>query len=166
MKCRFKRHIERQSHRRWHLIFKLGRIPGFRTMIKKIKPLLFLSFSVSMLCSCASLTTPDEQIISITTDCKGRELPTACIASNGTETYNFETPAEVKIKRSPNNLRIACRGGLLDHATYTSSPAIGLPFYGNIFIGGGLGALADIQSNKIYEYPSAINIEPVICKYL
>ena len=129
------------------------------------KPLSCVLFAASVLSSCATLTTADEQIISITTDCKTRKMPTACVASNGNEIVTFDTPAKVKIKRSPNDLKIACQGGLLGDAAYKSSASIGLPFYGNIFIGGGIGALADMQANKIYEYPSAINVEPAICKY-
>ena len=133
------------------------------TNIYKSLPCILLAASV--LSSCASLTTGDEQIISITTDCKTRKMSTACVASNGNEIVTFDTPAKVKIKRSPNDLKIACQGGLLGDAAYKSSASIGLPFYGNIFIGGGIGALADMRTNKIYEYPSAINVEPAICKY-
>ena len=134
-------------------------------MINIYKSLLCVLFAASVMSSCASLTIADEQIVSITTDCKGRKMPTACVASNGTETVAFDTPAKVKVKRSPNDLRIACQGGLLGDAAYKSPASVGLPFYGNILIGGGIGALADMQTNKIYEYPSAINIEPAICKY-
>jgi glutamate-1-semialdehyde aminotransferase len=66
------------------------------TNIYKSLPCILLVASV--LSSCASLTTGDEQIISITTDCKARKMPTACVASNGTETVRRieNIPAEQK----------------------------------------------------------------------
>lgn len=133
-----------------------------RKLFKWTAAALLLS---SLFTACASLTSADEQTISITTDCKGRKLPTACVATNGTQTFSFNTPATIKVKRNPKDIQITCQGGLLGDSASKTAASIGLPFYGNILIGGGLGAMADIQSNKIFEYPSAINVEPAICKY-
>jgi len=119
-----------------------------------------------MLSGCATLISSDEQSVEVTTNCQSRKISTICVARNDKGTWRFETPAQVVIKKSASNLMITCQGGLLGDSGQFSTSVLGLPIFGNILIGGGMGALVDAGSPKIYEYPSTINVEPAMCKFV
>ena len=118
-----------------------------------------------LLSGCASLIAGEEQYIEITTNCQSRKMSTVCVARNDKGSWRFETPARFVVKKSMADLLISCQGGLLGDAVQFSTSALGLPIFGNLLIGGGLGALVDARTAKIWEYPSKINVEPGMCKF-
>ena len=118
-----------------------------------------------MLSGCASLITGEEQYIEITTNCQSRKTSTVCVAHNDKGSWRFETPARFIVKKSMVDLLISCQAGLLGDSVQFSTSALGLPIFGNLLIGGGVGALVDASTVKIWEYPSKINVEPAMCKF-
>ena len=88
-----------------------------------------------------------------------------CVARNDKGSWRFETPASFVVKKSMTDLLISCQGGLVGDSVQFSTSALGLPIFGNVFIGGGIGALIDAKTDNIWEYPSQINVEPAMCKF-
>jgi hypothetical protein len=119
-----------------------------------------------VLAGCATLLSGTEQQIKIITACKGIIMPTTCFASNDKGNWSFDTPSTIKVNKSALELTISCKGGLIGNYTYKATSNATLPMWGNIFAGGGVGALVDMQNSTGFEYPSIIVLEPGICRYV
>jgi hypothetical protein len=131
----------------------------------KISSILSLLAFAWILSGCATLISDDEQRLEITTNCQSRKMSMVCVARNDKGSWRFETPASFVVKKSMTDLLISCQGGLVGDSVQFSTSALGLPIFGNVFIGGGIGALIDAKTDNIWEYPSQINVEPAMCKF-
>lgn len=117
-----------------------------------------------IICGCATILSGAEQRITLSTKCKGKSMPTICIARNDKGSWTVETPSSFVIKKSADDLMISCQGGLLGNYALKAISHAGLPMWGNIIAGGGVGAIVDVQYSTAFEYPENIVIEPPICR--
>jgi len=124
-----------------------------------IFPCLLLTLFIT---SCASLTTGQDQVISVETP----NCPNAtCRISNNEGTYYVNrTPGTITINKSGSNLNVVCGipGENIDEAIFQQSNVEGLT-WGNILIGGIIGAAVDFGTGAAYEYPSLIT-HPLDCR--
>lgn len=128
---------------------------------------LLLSGAVGFfLVGCATLLSGTDQVIQVTTVCRGIRMPTTCVASNDKGRWVFETSTVVQIKKSSDDLTITCQGGLLGNYSFKAISTATLPMWGNIIAGGGIGAVVDMQNSTAFEYPKRIVYEPAICKFV
>lgn len=128
---------------------------------------LLLSGAVGFfLVGCATLLSGTDQVIQVTTVCRGIRMPTTCVASNDKGRWIFETPNAVQIKKSADDLTITCQGGLLGNYSFKATSTATLPMWGNIIAGGGIGAVVDMQNSTAFEYPVRMVFEPAICKFV
>ncbi|MFZ6675656.1 hypothetical protein [Undibacterium sp. Xuan67W] len=109
---------------------------------------------------CASITGDRSQQVRIETyDQSGNQVPGAsCKLANDYGQVNVTTPDYGNVHRSSVNLRIECaKPGYADASAIATSRA-NMNMYGNIIIGGGIGALIDHSNGSAYTYPKWMNL--------
>ena len=76
-----------------------------------------------------------------------------CDMTNDYGTFSVVTPASVIVHRSSKDLQVTCKkDGLPDATANVTSRATGSMF-GNIVLGGGIGAIVDHSNGSAYNYP-------------
>ena len=109
---------------------------------------------------CASITGSTTQNISIQTrEASGKEVSEAkCELINKKGTYFVTTPGTITISRSNDDLQVTCRkDGFENGRAGVVSDTKGSMF-GNIVLGGGIGAIIDHNNGSAYEYPSFVQV--------
>jgi len=110
------------------------------------------TFSLLLLCNCATIITGREQSIQIQT---GNVSNASCILYNAKGTWTASTtPTYVTVLRSETGLNITCSKAGYNDAKMTVNPKKNTL---TSFVGGGLiGYAIDNGSDSIFEYPSVI----------
>ena len=136
-----------------------------KVMFLKLINLIAAASAVSLFTTgCASVISGNAQSIYVTTECRGRSMPAACTATNDQGSWRFNTPANMLIKKSSEDLLISCKSGLFGDFSYKVTSSPGIPMLGNLLIGGGIGAVIDVGNSAGFEYPESISLEAPICK--
>ena len=122
-----------------------------------------LALALSIAASgCASMTGTANQSVSIQTIEKGgREVSGAqCEMSNGKGKWFITTPGTSMITRSNDDMQVLCskKGHEPGRASVVSATKGAM--FGNIILGGGIGAIIDHNSGAAYEYPSLSQSAP------
>jgi hypothetical protein len=60
-------------------------------------------------------------------------MPAVCIATNYKCNWRFNTPANMHIKKSSEDLLISCKGVLSGNFSYKVASSHGIPMLGNLF---------------------------------
>lgn len=123
--------------------------------------ILFTSIAfvaASQLIGCASVsngTSGPIRVETMTSD--GTAVVGAkCDLTNDYGTFSVVTPASVIVHRSSKDLQVICKkDGLPDATANVTSRATGSMF-GNIVLGGGVGAIVDHSNGSAYNYPEWI----------
>lgn len=131
--------------------------------LKKINLIAAASAVCLFTTGCASVISGNAQSIYVKTECKGRSIPAVCTATNDQGSWRFNTPTSILIKKSSEDLLISCKGGLLGVFSYKVTSSPGIPMLGNLFIGGGIGAVIDVSNSAGFEYPESISLEAPVC---
>lgn len=128
--------------------------------MKKHLVLIGAFSTISLLSGCATITKDANQSVQIetytadNTPIKGVK----CTARNDRGEWSTYTPGTVSVHRSGENLQVSCaiennpdgRGTLISRANGG--------MYGNILIGGGIGAIIDHNKGTAYTYPSWVKV--------
>ena len=120
---------------------------------------LFFILIFSFFQGCASITGSTGQSITVTTKDKGKPVIGAnCELVNSRGKWTLTTPGTTEIRRSNEDLIVACQksGHEPGRAAVVSDTKAAM--FGNILIGGGVGALLDHNSGVAYEYPALVDI--------
>jgi hypothetical protein len=133
---------------------------NLKVIMKKlslIQCVLALPFIVS---GCASITGSPNQNVSV----QAREqngvavVGASCELTNDVGKWFVITPGSVGIHRSNKDLQVSCKkDGLEPGRAAVVSDTKGSMF-GNILLGGGIGAIVDHNNGSAYEYPTVIDI--------
>jgi len=119
----------------------------------------FLVIVLVALSGCASITGSKTQPISVTAVCEAEQLQGAsCTATNDKGVYYVSTPGTVMVSKSSADLSVTCTK---DKAS--SNPAIiksssNANIWGNILLGGPIGAAIDAGSGAGFDYPPSVNV--------
>jgi len=111
---------------------------------------------LGLLNACASVTSGTTQTVSVqSSPYDGAE----CQLTNEKGSWSIaKTPANTSIARAYGDLVIACHhSNGAKGSTAVSSSTVGSAF-GNILLGGIIGAAVDMSSGAAYEYPSTVNV--------
>ena len=104
--------------------------------------------------SCASLTTGTNQPLSVTTE---PEAGANCKLQNDKGTYYINnTPGTVTVSKSFGDMTVFCKKDEKSGVTKVKSSAKAMTF-GNILVGGVIGAAVDVGTGAGYDYPSVIH---------
>lgn len=116
--------------------------------------LLPLVSSITLLTSCASIVSGRYQKIAVNTHpVQGAQCT---LQNNKGSWFIQQTPAIIQVHRSFENLTVDCeRKGYGKGQSIIRSSTKALAF-GNVILGGAVGAGVDIANGSAYDYPKAI----------
>lgn len=120
-----------------------------------------LALSLVALTGCSTISgSGSHQSISVQTfGSDGSNLDGAkCDMSNDEGTWFVVTPASTMIHKSNKDLQVICRKAGSDVGTASVVSRTKGNMYGNILLGGGIGAVIDHNNGAAYEYPGLIKI--------
>ncbi len=115
---------------------------------------------VSLLTGCASVTGTTAQSVSVQTrEQAGKEVAGAsCEMTNNKGTWFVTTPGSVSIHRSNDDLQVTCKKEGLEVGRAAVVSDTKGSMFGNILLGGGIGAIVDHNNGSAYEYPTLIQV--------
>lgn len=124
--------------------------------------LAFLGFGLAfaMLTGCASIVNDSTNPIRLETFSQnGDEVKDMdCKVENDYGALNVKTPGTLQVHRSSKDLQIVCtKAGEADAKGVAVSRANG-GMFGNIILGGGIGAIIDHNKGTAYTYPQWIRL--------
>ena len=109
---------------------------------------------------CATITTGQNQSLSVETRAKGVAVAGAsCQLANDKGVWFVSTPGSVMVNRAYGDLSVKCTHEKFPPGTMiVRSTTKGMAF-GNILVGGIIGAAVDVGTGSAYDYPSLITLE-------
>lgn len=118
------------------------------------------SLAAAVLCTgCASIVSGHNQSVSVKTTVDGANVDGAkCSLSNDKGSWYATTPASVVVRRSFQDLVVACSLANADPASLSVKSSTQAMAFGNILFGGVIGASVDIASGAAYDYPNLISV--------
>lgn len=118
-----------------------------------------VAMMVCLLSGCASIVSGTNQSLSV--DTPGCEAA-SCQLTNDKGTWYVKTPGSVTVNRAYGNLTIVCsKEGFGSATSSVASSTKGMAF-GNILLGGVIGAGVDMGTGAAYDYPVVISV-PFTC---
>ena len=81
-----------------------------------------------------------------------------CEMTNDEGTWFVVTPGTVTVQRSNKDLSVVCKKTGIDVGTANVVSRTKGNMFGNILLGGGIGAIVDHNNGTAYDYPSPIKI--------
>ena len=113
-----------------------------------------------LMTGCASVVNGHTQSVSVTTKSRGEPVSGAqCSLSNDKGVWYLTSPGSVSVHRSYGGLTVSCAlAGLPDGVAAASSSTTAAVF-GNILVGGVIGAGVDIATGAAYNYPNVIPVD-------
>jgi len=123
--------------------------------------LLFLAaVSVVLLPGCASVTGGNAQKIYVQTQSTpGVPLDAAdCTLSNDKGSWNLKAPNDTTVIRSNRAIEVKCNAPGYTQGALSVDSATRAAMFGNIILGGVVGAVIDHSSGAAYEYPGNVTV--------
>jgi len=128
--------------------------------MKMLFQYVLLALMVSMFSGCASLTKEDYQRVQIETYSKDNTMiaNAKCRARNERGDWLTFSSGPLTVHRSAQNLLVTCEkeGEATGYATLISRVNDGM--VGNVFYGGGVGAILDDYNGNGYSYPDWVRV--------
>ncbi len=115
--------------------------------------------SIVLLSGCASVTQSEMHGAALSATYLGKPVEPDCKLTNDRGTWDAKAPSMVNVRKSGEDLNVVCKKeGMPDGLLKAISRAAGSMF-GNIIIGGGIGAIIDHSSGKGYNYPDQLPVK-------
>ncbi len=110
-------------------------------------------------CSTLSGSGTSQPVSVQTFNSEGKEVDGAkCDMTNDEGTWFVVTPGSSVIRRSNKDLMVICKKPGLDVGTANVVSRTKGNMWGNVILGGGIGAVIDHNNGSAYEYPGLIKI--------
>ena len=112
------------------------------------------------LAGCASVTGGDSQRVHVQAQTtEGAAVDTAeCTLTNDRGSWVVRTPGEVIVHRSNHSMEVRCRRAALPEGVVIVESGTRAAVYGNILVGGVIGAVIDHNTGAAYEYPERVRV--------
>lgn len=123
--------------------------------------LYFLALlAISNLTGCASITSSAMQPVAVTAkDTEGNQLSQVdCSLRNEKGQWTVTAPNTVHVHKDSADLKVECNKPGQPVGKLRAISRAGAGMYGNILIGGGIGAVVDHTSGKAYNYPNNLPV--------
>src|SRR5258708_33466783 len=109
---------------------------------------------VALLPGCATIMEGTSQSVQITTVPPGARC---FVDREGARLGEVgSTPGSIRLDKSKNDIVLTCSKDGYQTATIAQSPSFSGTTFGNIIVGGGIGAIADAASGANYYYPNQV----------
>ena len=120
---------------------------------------IFISFISLTACSTITGSGSNQSISVQTYAANGNEVDgVKCDMTNDEGTWFVVTPGSTSVHRSNKDLQVACKKTGLDVGSASVVSRTKGNMFGNILLGGGIGAVIDHNNGTAYEYPGLIKI--------
>ena len=115
----------------------------------------------SLTSGCATITSTTNQSIGVQTlGQEGNEVrDAACELTNSKGQWLVTSPGSVILTPSNEDMQVVCNKQGLDPGRATVVSWIKGAMFGNILLGGGIGAIVDHNTGAAYEYPAFIQVQ-------
>jgi len=115
---------------------------------------------ISTLGGCASVLKDKTQPVKVEVlDHEGNSVAGAkCDLQNDRGTFNVETPNTVFVRKSAGELVVTCKEPEHGQADGKLISRVGGAVFGNILLGGAIGAIVDSASGVAYNYPEWVKL--------
>jgi hypothetical protein len=125
-----------------------------------MKPQLFLGVTVVFFLSgCASITGSKNQPVSVTGMCEGQTVVGAsCTATNDKGVSYLSTPGTAFVTKSTGDLSVSCTKGGSTSITSIVKSTSNTNIWGNVLLGGPIGAGVDAMTGAGFDYPPSVNV--------
>ena len=125
-----------------------------------MKVKLFLSAtSLVLLSGCASITGSKNQPVSVTGMCEGQPIAGAsCTVTNDKGVSYLTTPGTAFVTKSTADLSLSCTKGSSTSITSIIQSKSNTNIWGNILLGGPIGAGVDAMTGAGFDYPPSVNV--------
>ncbi len=108
---------------------------------------------------CSTLVSSNNQTVTVKAMHENREIDgSKCTLTNSKGQWTTVTPQSINIRKAFGDLTVECRKSQATGSKVVKSSAEGSTF-GNIIIGGGVGALVDAGTGNGYSYPDSIVVD-------
>jgi hypothetical protein len=126
----------------------------------RVLPWICIMIFAAFASGCASLTGGNVQSLVVTTAQKGgKDVAGAdCVVSNDKGNWRVKTPGETSIVRSNKAMTVKCDKEALPTGMATVESTTRGAMFGNILLGGVVGAAIDHTSGAAYEYPTTVRV--------
>jgi hypothetical protein len=106
---------------------------------------------------CATVFEGTGQSVAVSTNPTGA----ACTVSReGVQLGSVNpTPGSIRVEKSKNDLSVTCSKEGRQTTTVSYSPTFNGTTFGNIVLGGGIGAIVDASTGANYDYPAQVSME-------
>ncbi len=125
-------------------------------------PVLFtLLISACLLSGCASITGSSGQNLAVEARTPSGELITdaKCKLSNDKGTWFVNSPDTVTVQKSGADLHVVCQKDGFEPGSVKSVSRANAGMWGNVILGGGVGAIIDHSKGTAYNYPNSIQVK-------
>lgn len=129
--------------------------------MKKTSKLLLLISVLAFIAGCATVSgAGTSQPISIQTFASdGKEVEgVRCEMTNDEGSWFVTSPGSTTVRKSNKDLQVVCRKAGMDIGTASVVSRTKGNMWGNIILGGGIGAIIDHNNGSAYEYPGLIKV--------
>jgi hypothetical protein len=120
-----------------------------------------VSIAAFVMAGCSTIsgsgTSQSVSVQTFTSD--GQDVDGAkCDLTNDEGTWFLTTPGSAIVHRSNKNMQVVCKKQDIDVGTADVVSRTTGNMFGNILLGGGIGAIIDHNNGSAYEYPSLLKI--------
>lgn len=122
--------------------------------------LVFSAALATLITGCASVANSPNQTVSILArNQNGEDVSDAkCELSNDKGQWYLTTPGSTTVRRSNEDLKILCDKNGHETGRKNLVSEVNGSMYGNILLGGAVGALIDHNNGAAYDYPAVVHI--------
>lgn len=128
--------------------------------IQRLIVLLIPICGLALTSGCASITGQNSQPVSVQTISDLGEVEGAsCELENSKGKWFVKTPGSTVVNKASDDLNVICRkpGFDIGRSSLTSKANAGM--WGNVILGGGIGAVIDHNSGAAYNYPPLVSVK-------
>jgi hypothetical protein len=126
--------------------------------VAKISAVVAISIAATG-CSTISGSGTSQPLSVQTLSADGSDVEGAkCDLTNDEGTWFVTTPGSTTVRRSNKDMQVICKKAGIDLGSANVVSRTKGNMYGNILLGGGIGAIIDHNNGSAYEYPALIKI--------
>lgn len=125
-----------------------------------MKAAFLLAIVVALSSGCASVVNDVTHPMKIETKTEAGELVSGadCALSNDKSAQTVKSGEVANVRRSSQDLEVVCKRPASPNAIAKATSRVNAGMFGNIIIGGGIGAIIDHSRGTAYTYPTWIQL--------
>jgi hypothetical protein len=125
-----------------------------------LSKILFFIPTVVLFTGCASVVNDVTHPVKVETKTETGELVAGaeCVLSNERASLTVKSGDTANVRRSNTDLKIECKHPTNPVATASATSRVNGGMFGNILLGGGVGAIIDHNRGTAYTYPTWVQL--------